>query len=78
MRALHPTKIKVLKLLNENPLTIYRIAKILKIPRENLKWHILSLEKSGLLLRVEENGKRLYKTNPKKVIIKGQVIYIKL
>lgn len=78
MKFFHPTKVKVLKLLWNGKMTLYGMAKVLKIPRENLIWHVNSLKRAGLLLEENEGRKRYYSVNRDRVTVKGNVVYVYL
>jgi len=77
MRVLHPLKIRILKvLLNGEKLTIYGLSRRLKVPWQNLAWHVKSLRDAGLLKEEYINGKRFFSVNEEKVKIIGRVLYI--
>ena len=74
----HPLRIKILKMLMEQELSVYELAKELGISRQLLYLHLKKLEKAGLVesdLRLEGNrAKKYYKSKPFNFQISNEVI----
>jgi len=83
-RALHPIQVKILKLIYNRSMSVYKMSKELNIPTPQVQFHVSQLHKKGFVNAIENKSGRgkVYRANKRKVKIEdepeGTFIYLKV